>query len=80
MEPSQIQLVFNVVMITGVTSLGGYCYLLKKENSKLAAHRQAPQAGPSLVSEIPAVDIRALASARRETWVQSASPSIPRPE
>ena len=36
MEPTQLQLVFNVVTITGVTSLAGYCYLLKKENRKLA--------------------------------------------
>ena len=39
MEPTQLQLALNVVTITGVTSLAGYCYLLKKENRKLAAHR-----------------------------------------
>ena len=38
MEPTQLQLALNVVMITGVTSLAGYCYLLKKENRKLATH------------------------------------------
>ena len=49
MEPTQLQLVFNVITITGVTSLAGYCYLLKKENRKLTSykadsHRDAPKA------------------------------------
>ncbi|MGH9647706.1 MAG: hypothetical protein ACRD4E_12925 [Bryobacteraceae bacterium] len=39
MEPTQLQLVLNVVTITGVTSLAGYCYLLKKENRKLATSK-----------------------------------------
>jgi hypothetical protein len=40
MEPAQIQLVFNVIGITGVTSLGSFCYLLRKENRELAAQRK----------------------------------------
>ena len=44
MELTQLQLVLNVVTITGVTSLGGYCYLLKKENRRLAAQRKAESA------------------------------------
>jgi hypothetical protein len=40
MEPNQLQLVLNVVTITGVTSFAGYCYLLRKENRKLAAERR----------------------------------------
>lgn len=49
MEPTQLQLVLNVVTITGVTSLAGYCYLLKKENRRLAtykadSHSDAPKA------------------------------------
>ena len=40
MEPTQLQLVLNVITITGVTSLAGYCYLLKKENRKLATERK----------------------------------------
>lgn len=40
MEQAQLQLVFNVVAITGVTSLASFCYLLKKENRKLATGRQ----------------------------------------
>jgi hypothetical protein len=42
MEPAQLQLVFNVVAITGVSSLASFCYLLRKENQKLEAdlHRR----------------------------------------
>jgi hypothetical protein len=39
MEPTQLQLALNIVTITGVTSLAGYCYLLKKENRKLATDK-----------------------------------------
>ena len=51
MEPTQLQLVLNVVTITGVTSLAGYCYLLKKENRRLTtrkadSHGAAPKAEP----------------------------------
>jgi len=45
MEPTQLQLVLNVVTITVVTSLAGYCYLLKKENRRLAAARKADSRG-----------------------------------
>ena len=46
MEPTQLQLVLNVVTITGMTSLAGYCYLLRKENRRLATRTQkeAPKA------------------------------------
>ena len=72
MEPAQIQLGLNVVMLTGVTSLAGYCYLLKKENRKLACDRKAP--GPES-AEIPSapVDIRSFAADRRTRWVASVS-------
>jgi hypothetical protein len=85
MEPAQLQLILNVVMLTGVTSLAGYCYLLKKENRKLAGDRTAPgpEADPAVVSapweaervEIPSapVDIRSFAADRRTRWVQSVS-------
>jgi|GEM_PF-2788406 hypothetical protein len=85
MEPAQLQLVLNVVMLTGVTSLAGYCYLLKKENRKLAGDRSAPspEADPTAVS-VPwkaestesacaPVDIRSFAADRRTRWVQSVS-------
>jgi uncharacterized membrane protein len=72
MEPSQIQLILNVVTITGMTSLAGYCYLLRKENRKLASQLTAvPSAGPAL----PEQDIRSFASARRTRWVKSISSS-----
>jgi hypothetical protein len=37
MEPTQLQLVFNVIGITGMSSLASFCYLLRKENRKLTA-------------------------------------------
>ena len=80
MEPSQLQLVLNVVMITGVTSLGGYCYLLKKENGKLVGQKSAPKTVASDSAESVELDIRALASARRKTWVESATTSTAAPE
>ena len=45
MEPSQLQLLLNIVTITGVVSLAGYCYLLKKENRRLAARKEVPKGG-----------------------------------
>jgi len=91
MEPTQLQLVFNVVTITGVTSLAGYCYLLKKENRKLATQRVAPKAEVvKAVVPLPAaapgakpvktvdVDIRTFASARRNRWVNGLASSISR--
>jgi hypothetical protein len=41
MEPAQLQLVFNVVAITGVSSLASFCYLLRKENRKLATELES---------------------------------------
>ena len=41
MEPT-LQLVVNIITITGVTSLVGYCYLLKKDRRKLAGERKEP--------------------------------------
>ena len=91
MEPTQLQLALNVVTITGVTSLAGYCYLLKKENRKLATQREAPkaevvQAAVHLPAAAPCektvkkvdVDIRTFASARRNRWVNGLASSISR--
>jgi hypothetical protein len=83
MEPTQLQLVLNVVLITGVTSLAGYCYLLKKENRKLALERkaQSAKAVPTAAAARPAAveqDIRTFASARRNRWVKGLSSSISR--
>jgi len=82
MEPTQLQLVLNVVTITGMTTLAGYCYLLKKENRKLASERKAdpnvacnkeviataPAAKPVAVIE---TDIRRFAAGRRTGWVNT---------
>ena len=80
MEPAQLQLALNVVTITAVASLSGYCYLLKKENRKLAAHREAPKPEVPLPAdkhgEMAELDIRTLASARRTRWVKGLASSI----
>ena len=78
MEPSQLQLILNVVTITGITSLAGYCYLLKKENRKLAnpgkeGNTEVVLSAPSSGPRIPEQDIRSFASASRTRWVQSVS-------
>jgi hypothetical protein len=83
MEPTQLQLVLNVVTITGVTSLAGYCYLLKKENRRLVAHRSDPQSDAPEVEVAQAAtavdqDIRTFAAGRRTRWVKGLASSIPR--
>jgi hypothetical protein len=56
MDPTQLQLALNFVMITGVTSLASYCYLLKKENRKLATQRsESNQSGVAKPEAIEAV-------------------------
>ena len=87
MEPTQLQLVLNVVMITGVTSLGVYCYLLKKENRRLAAERRNDTSAPAVVHlqrPAPVVvpingmgpDIRNFAAGRRSGWVKNLASTI----
>jgi hypothetical protein len=80
MEPAQLQLVFNVVAITGVSSLASFCYLLRKENRRLATELKAEfkqedrgvkctsaAAGSGPSSE---QDIRIFAADQRATWVE----------
>src|SRR5580704_15210734 len=52
MEPAQLQLVVNVIGITGMSSLASFCYLLRKENRKLAAERKAEPARDERVSAV----------------------------
>jgi hypothetical protein len=67
MEPTQLQLVLNIVTITGVTSLAGYCYLLKQENRKLATHRADSH------SDVPNAEV-VQATVPLQTAVPSAKP------
>jgi len=80
MELAQLQLALNVVTITAVASLAGYCYLLKKENRQLTAQREAPKAqvppATNRRGEMAELDIRTLASARRTRWVKGLASSI----
>ena len=79
MEPTQIQLAFNVVAITGVSSLATFCYLLKKDNRKLAAGLKVetrPQESRTVsarrTTPTAPQDIRRFAANRRAEWVASA--------
>jgi hypothetical protein len=80
MEPAQLQLALNVVTITAVASLSGYCYLLKKDNRKLAASKEPPKPEVLLPAEASLdtaeLDVRTLASARRTRWVKGLASSI----
>lgn len=69
MEPSQLQLVFNVVTITGLTSLASFCYLLKKENRRLAALQESRRTSP-VSRPVIEQDIRAFAAGQRANWVE----------
>ena len=84
MELAQLQLIFNVVAITGATSLASFCYQLRKENRKLASRlpgeirqnesqRTAPTANAVTSTE---KDIRAFAAVRRTKWVEGMRLSV----
>jgi hypothetical protein len=82
MEPT-LQLVVNVITITGVTSLAGYCYLLKKDRRKRASERKAPsteaaQTAASTRHTVVEEDIRTFASTSRDRWVNNLASSISR--
>ena len=92
METAQLQLILNVIGITGVSSLASICYLLRKENRKLAGQlrhaaasqpavqnrdRQAPLPPVVDLAASPAIqNIRHLAADRRKGWVEGLSSAI----
>ena len=82
MEPAQIQLILNVIGITGVSSLAATCYLLRKENQKLTDQLKHGKPGtPELgaaAQKAPAIqrDIRLLAADRRKGWVEGLTSAI----
>jgi hypothetical protein len=45
LDPQHLQLIFNVIAITGVTSLAAICYLLKRDKQELL-NRLNPQCEP----------------------------------
>jgi hypothetical protein len=76
MEPTQLQLALNVVTITGITSLAGYCYLLKKENQRLATHKADSHSNaPQTQAVQPAVPAQAVV--HPQAPVPSAKPVKP---
>ena len=76
MEPAQLQLVFNVVAITGVSSLASFCYLLRKENQKLEAdlHRRERD---QLVKAAHSVVISRLRADLSRQRTLPAAPTVP---
>ena len=57
-----LQLIFNVVTITGVTSVALICHLRKRDNQKLAAELNLRQTRDRLHSEIVTVQTASSAS------------------
>ena len=90
MEPAQLQLVLNVVVITGVTTLAGYRYLLRKEKRVREAERgpvskseqqdEIIQVVQPVTAPVIAIeqDIREFAAGRRSGWVENLASSIPK--
>jgi hypothetical protein len=71
MESAQLQLVFNVIAITSVTSFAGSWYLLRKDR-KLATARQAAENNPAPTER----DIRQFAANRRTKWVSGVAAAM----
>jgi hypothetical protein len=78
MEIAQLQLIFNVIAITGATSLASFCYQLRKENRKLAsrlAGETRREASGNRVEVAEAAvkstekDIRTFVADKRARWV-----------
>lgn len=93
MEPAQLQLVFNVIAITGVSSLASFWYLHKRDQLKLASQGNKTEVPPSLEIEksgifpeqcerpaavaAPIEDIRNFAAHRRTVWVKGITSAMP---
>ncbi len=82
-DQSTLQLLFNVVMITGVTSLAIICHLLRQDNKKLtlkARFREQQEryvstrlgreteCVPALAEPIAHQDIRQFVARRSQEW------------
>ena len=88
MEPAQLQLAFNVVAITGVSSFASFWYLRRKDRELAAesrtestpGHRDAIDTPESITGSLSAAeqDIRHFAADRRATWVQGMTRAISR--
>jgi hypothetical protein len=84
MEPSQVQLILNVIGITAVTSLTTMGILHRRENClNVQRHKQdesqtSPQSASGATRHTPAQeqDVRKLAEAKRGEWVQALSSAI----
>jgi hypothetical protein len=70
MEPSQVQLILNVIGITAVTSLTTMRILHRREKRERVEGRE--RHSPPAQEQ----DVRKLAEAKRAEWVQSLSSAI----
>jgi hypothetical protein len=80
MEPSQLQLILNVVGITAVSTFVAMCFLYRRENRRLAEGLNHQEDSGAIVA-VPAApmsqqDVRELAQNRRTEWVQGLSSAI----
>ena len=62
LDQPTLQLIFNVVTITGVTSVALICYLRKRDNQKLAAELNLRKTRDRLDSDIVTVQTAPAAS------------------
>jgi hypothetical protein len=71
-----LQLLFNVVLITGALSLAAFCYLLRRANQQLSYEleqrhaAQPPSAAPTAPPAQPSTqqDIREFVAHRSQEW------------
>ncbi len=71
MESAQLQLVFNVIAITSMTSSAGFWYLLRKDR-KHPTGRQAAENNSAPAER----DIRQFAANRRTKWVSGVAAAL----
>jgi hypothetical protein len=79
LDQPALQLILNVVMITGVTSLALICHLLKRDNQKLALEltlrREEDRRNPKILTAQAAFvcseheDIRQYVAVRKHDWI-----------
>ena len=66
LDSTTLQLVFNVVMITGVTSLAAICYLLAQDKKKLTLNRRAGEQRARYVANQRANEVAPNAAVRHQ--------------
>ena len=77
LDQSHLQFVFNVIAITGLTSLALIWSILKRDKERLSSSQPAPPAAPEQpairpneVAVIANQDIRLYVSGRMQDWIK----------